>query len=64
MHTYIKTADSTEFAAVRASRAELIRVMPELATKVVFATKALRRLAYISAIPTYVIGANKSLQRI
>lgn len=64
MNTYIKTDDSTEFAAVRASRAELIRVMPELKLRVVPATKALRRAAYIGAIPTYVINANKSLARI
>jgi len=63
MNTYIKTNDGTEFAAVRASRAELVRVMPELKMRIVPATKALRRAAYIGSIPTYNINENKSLAR-
>lgn len=63
MNTYIKTTDSTQFAAVRTSRAELVRVMPEMLRQIVPATKALRRMACTGAIPTYEINANRSLAR-
>lgn len=56
MHTYIKTNDSTEFAAIRASRAEVLRVRPDLKDRIVPATKKLRRDAYMSWIPTYFIN--------
>ena len=59
MNTYIKTADSTQFAAVRASRAELTKLGH--ADKIVPATKTLRRNAYIGAIPTLRVLANGKL---
>lgn len=64
MNTYIKTSDSTQFAAVRASRAELVRVMPELKLAVIPATATLRRMARAGSIPTYRITENNSLGRL
>lgn len=62
MNTYIKTTDSTQFAAVRASRAELTKLGQ--ADKIVPATKTLRRDASIGAIPTMRVLSDGKLGRI
>jgi hypothetical protein len=61
MNTYIKTDSSTEFAAVRASRAELIRTMPELKLRIVPASAKLRGMARRGTIPTLRITETNSL---
>ena len=64
MNTYIKTNDSAQFAAIRASRATVLRTLPELKLRIVKATSELRSMARMGSIPTFAINANKSLIRL
>lgn len=62
MQTYIKTTDSTQYAAVRASRTQLLRVYPT--AQIVPSTVRLRDMARIGAIPTYEILSDGRLARL
>lgn len=61
MNTYIQTNDGREHAAIRASRAEIKKVRPDLSRFIVPANKSLKRKAYMSIIPTYYIRADGAL---
>jgi hypothetical protein len=50
MNVYIKTDNSSRFAAVRATRAQVIKVMPDAVF--VASTKQMRVLAKLGVIPT------------
>ena len=55
MNTYIKTQDSAKFAAVRATRAQVLAISP--AAEFVPATAKLREMAKRGSIPTLAIRA-------
>ncbi len=50
MNVYIKTDSSQQFAAVRATRAQVLKVMPDAVF--VGATKKMREMASLGVIPT------------
>ena len=56
MNTYIKTQYIAQFAAVRATRAQVLRACPK--AEIVPATAKLRAMAKRGSIPTLVICGN------
>lgn len=55
MNTYIKTQDSTQFAAIRATSAQVLAIIP--AAEIVPATAKLLAMAKRGNIPTLAIRA-------
>lgn len=62
MQTYIRTADSTQFAAIRATRGEIKAAGIDV--DFVRASKDLRAAAHNGSIPTYRICADGKLGRL
>lgn len=59
MNVYIKTKDSTRFAAIRATRAQVAKILPS--PEFVKSTPELRRMARARSIPTLIIHPNGAL---
>jgi hypothetical protein len=59
MNVYIKTNDSTRFAAIRATRAQVAKILPN--PEFVKSTRELLRMARARSIPTLIIRPNGAL---